>query len=92
MSEELEQHSEDLVEKSKANKAAARGFIGRFILFIQQVIAELRKVNRPTFQELRNYTGVVLGFVVVVMVIIFGLDYIFGSGVGWFYTVFDSTK
>jgi preprotein translocase subunit SecE len=92
MSEELEQHSEDLVEKSKANKAAARGFIGRFILFIQQVIAELRKVNRPSFQELRNYTAVVLAFVVVVMVIIFGLDYIFGQGVFWLYSAFNTTK
>jgi hypothetical protein len=62
MSEELEQHSEDLVEKSKANKAAAR------------------------------YTGVVLGFVVVVMVIIFGFDYVFGQGIMWLYSAFDTTK
>ena len=92
MSEELEQPSEDLVEKSKASRAQARGPLGRIILFIQQVIAELRKVNKPTFQELRNYTGVVLGFVTVVMVIIFGLDFLFGSGVTWLYTVFDTTK
>ncbi|MEY3317006.1 MAG: hypothetical protein RLZZ503_208 [Actinomycetota bacterium] len=92
MSEELEQASEDLVEKSNVNKAAARGPIGRIILFIQQVIAELRKVNKPTFDELRNYTGVVLGFVTVVMVIIFGFDFLFGSGVAWLYTVFDTTN
>ena len=88
MSEELEQPSEDLVEKAKANRAAARGFIGRIILFFNQVIAELKKVNRPTFQELRNYTGVVLGFVVVVMVVIFGLDFLFGKGIIWLYTFF----
>lgn len=92
MSEELEQPSEDLVEKAKANRAAARGPFGRIILFFQQVIAELRKVNRPTFQELRNYTGVVLAFVVVVMVLIFGLDYIFGQGVFWLYTFFAPGK
>ena len=92
MSEELEQPSEDLVEKAKANRAAARGFIGRFMLFIQQVIAELRKVNRPTFQELRNYTGVVMAFVVVVMVIIFGMDALFGQGIIWLYTFFTPGK
>jgi preprotein translocase subunit SecE len=92
MSDELEQASEDLVEKSNVNKAAARGPIGRIILFIQQVIAELRKVNKPTFNELRNYTGVVLGFVTVVMVIIFGFDFIFGQGVIWLYTAFDTTN
>jgi len=88
MSEELEQPSEDLVEKARANRAAARGFIGRVILFFNHAIAELKKVNRPTFQELRNYTGVVLGFVVVVMVVIFGLDFLFGKGIIWLYTFF----
>ena len=92
MSEELEQQSEDLVEKSRANRAQARGPIGRMILFLQQVLAELRKVNRPTYAELRNYTGVVLGFVVVVMAIIFGLDFIFGQGVIWLYTAFSPAK
>jgi preprotein translocase subunit SecE len=92
MSEELDQQSEDLVEKSKANRAAARGPFARILLFVQQVLAELRKVNKPTFQELRNYTGVVLGFVTVVMVIIFGLDFIFGQGVIWLYTAFDTTN
>mgnify|MGYP003353483608 FL=1 len=92
MSEELEQASENLVETAKANRAAARGPFGRMILFFQQVIAELRKVNRPTVQELRNYTGVVLGFVAVVMLIIFGLDALFGQGVIWLYTFFNPTK
>ncbi|MFM8927880.1 MAG: preprotein translocase subunit SecE [Rhodoluna sp.] len=91
MSEELEQPSEDLVEKAKANRASARGPFGRIVLFLQQVIAELRKVNRPTYQELRNYTAVVLAFVVVVMALIFGLDYIFGQGVIWLYTFFSPT-
>ena len=92
MSEELEQASEDLVEKAKTNRAAARGPFGRIILFLQQVIAELKKVNRPTYQELRNYTAVVLAFVVVVMAIIFGLDYLFGQGVIWLYTFFAPGK
>ena len=77
MTDELEV-SESLVEKAKADRAK-RGFFGRFPLFFRQVWAELKKVSRPTFAELRNYTGVVLGFVVVVMVIISLLDWGFAQ-------------
>jgi preprotein translocase subunit SecE len=44
-------------------------------LFFKQVLGELSKVTKPTVAELRNYTAVVLGFVVVVMVIISALDW-----------------
>ena len=84
MSDELEV-SEDLVEKAKADRAK-RGLFGRFPWFFKQVWAELKKVNRPTFAELRNYTGVVLGFVVVVMVIISALDWAFGQAVIFAFT------
>ena len=46
-------------------------------LFIRQVFAELRKVVTPTRQELIKYTGVVLGFVVVMMALVYGLDLLF---------------
>ncbi|MEJ1154980.1 MULTISPECIES: preprotein translocase subunit SecE [Microbacterium] len=49
----------------------------RFALFIRQVFAELRKVVTPTRQELLKYTAVVLGFVVVMMAIVYGLDFVF---------------
>jgi preprotein translocase subunit SecE len=49
----------------------------RIALFIRQVFAELRKVVTPTRQELLKYTGVVLGFVVVMMAIVYGLDLLF---------------
>ncbi|QKJ18643.1 preprotein translocase subunit SecE [Microbacterium hominis] len=49
----------------------------RIALFIRQVFAELRKVVTPTRQELLKYTGVVLGFVVVMMAIVYGLDVLF---------------
>ena len=83
MSEELENASEDLVEQAKADKAAKRGFIGRTTLFFKQVVLELAKVTRPTWAELRNYTGVVLAFVAGVMVIIYGLDWLFFQGVNF---------
>ena len=76
MAEEL-QPTEDLVEKAKADRAATRNIFGRVALFFRQVYAELRKVTRPTYKELVSYTGVVLAFVVLVMIILAGLDFAF---------------
>ncbi|WP_243074112.1 preprotein translocase subunit SecE [Microbacterium sp. SS28] len=53
------------------------GFFARIALFIRQVFAELRKVVTPTRQELVKFTGVVLGFVVVMMALVYGLDLLF---------------
>lgn len=86
MAEELEQVSEDLVEKAKADKAASRNFISRIILFFKQVSGELKKVTRPTWAELRNYTGVVLAFVTVVIVIVSLIDWLFYQGVVFVFT------
>lgn len=49
----------------------------RIALFIRQVFAELRKVVTPTRQELLKFTAVVLGFVVVMMALVYGLDVLF---------------
>ena len=76
--EVVEQVSEDVVDKAKSDRARARGF-GRIGLFFKQVVQEIKKVTRPTFAELRNYTAVVLGFVTVVMVIISLLDWGFSQ-------------
>jgi preprotein translocase subunit SecE len=64
----------------QSGKPAKRGFFAGIALFFRQVIAELRKVVTPTRSELVNYTLVVLGFVVLVMLIVSGLDYVFGNG------------
>ena len=77
MAEENERASEDLVEKAKADADKARNPIQRAVLFVRQVLAELGKVTKPTRQELIKFTGVVLGFVAVVMVIISALDWVF---------------
>jgi preprotein translocase subunit SecE len=89
MTEEHDKSGEDLVEKAKADRKRARGPIARIFLFIRQVISELKKVTRPTWGELRNYTFVVLGFVIVVMLIITVLDYGFAALVVW---AFSPTK
>jgi preprotein translocase subunit SecE len=46
-------------------------------LFISQILDELRKVVRPTGSELLNYTIVVIVFVLVIMAIVAGLDFVF---------------
>ncbi|MDG2478998.1 MAG: preprotein translocase subunit SecE [Aquiluna sp.] len=77
MAEENEKASEDLVEKAKADAAKTKNPIQKLVLFVRQVLAELSKVTKPTRKELINYTGVVLAFVAVVMLIISGLDWLF---------------
>jgi preprotein translocase subunit SecE len=47
------------------------------------VVAELRKVVRPTRNELFTYTAVVFVFVVVVMIYVSILDFGFGKLVLW---------
>ncbi|CAB4627121.1 unannotated protein [freshwater metagenome] len=85
MAEEL-QPTDDLVGKAKSDSAATRNIFGRFALFFKQVYAELRKVTRPTYRELVNYTGVVLVFVALVMVILSGLDFLFYNVVTFVFT------
>ncbi len=58
------------------------------MLFLRQVVEELRKVVWPTRKDLLSYTGVVLVFVAVMMLFVSTLDYgigklvllVFGSG------------
>ncbi|WP_247826926.1 preprotein translocase subunit SecE [Arthrobacter antioxidans] len=64
-------------------KAPERGFFGRIMLFIRQVFAELGKVVTPTRRELVRFTITVLVFVVIMMLIVTGLDLVFGAGALW---------
>ena len=59
-----------------------RGLAG-IMLFLRQVVAELKKVVRPTRKELITYTSVVLVFVLVVMIYVSALDFGFRQLVGW---------
>jgi preprotein translocase subunit SecE len=52
-------------------------------LFLRQVVAELKKVVRPTRNELLTYTSVVLVFVIAVMTYVSILDFGFGKLVLW---------
>ena len=63
------------------------GFFGRIALFFRQVIAELRKVVTPTRKELAKFTVVVFVFVLIVMAIVYGLDWVFSTGTHYVFGV-----
>jgi preprotein translocase subunit SecE len=79
----LDEPGEDVVAVAKLERQARRGPIARIALFLRQVVAELRKVVTPTWRELVTYTAVVLGFVVVMMAVVYALDLGFGALVVW---------
>lgn len=70
---------------AKKKKASAKkpNIFKRIVLFIRQVIGELRKVVTPSRSELGTYTLVVLVFVVVMMAYVGLLDFAFGRVVLW---------
>jgi preprotein translocase subunit SecE len=76
---QLDTPGEDVVAVAKLERQARRGPFARIALFLRQVMAELRKVVTPTRRELVTYTGVVLGFVVVMMAIVYVLDIAFSA-------------
>ncbi|MGQ7295365.1 preprotein translocase subunit SecE [Quadrisphaera sp. KR29] len=68
-----------------ASAAASRrgGPLARLLVFLREVVGELKKVVYPTRDELVTYTSVVLVFVVVVMTYVSLLDLGFGRLVLW---------
>ncbi|CAN5144069.1 preprotein translocase subunit SecE [soil metagenome] len=73
----VDEPSEAIVERAKTDRAAKRNPFSRLVLFIKQVLAELKKVVTPTRKELVSYTLVVLVFVVIMMALVSGLDFVF---------------
>ncbi len=74
---------------SSASKAPSQdgrhGLFARIALFLRQVVAELKKVVRPTRADLVRYTIVVLVFVAVVMAFVTVLDLGIGTAIGWIF-------
>ena len=50
--------------------------------FFKEVSGEVKKLSWPTKKELVSYTLTVLGFIVLMAVIIYVLDLVFGEGLG----------
>jgi preprotein translocase subunit SecE len=72
----IDEPSEDIVANARKERAQKRGPLSRLALFIRQVMAELRKVVTPTRRELVSFTIVVLVFVVIMMALVGGLDWL----------------
>ena len=68
---------------ARAGKDERRGPIAAIVLFVRQVISELRKVVTPTGKELGTYVAVVIVFVLVVMAYVGVLDFAIGRLVLW---------
>ena len=58
-------------------------FFAAMSLFVRQILDELRKVVRPTGSELLNFTVVVILFVLAIMAIVAGLDFLLQRLVLW---------
>jgi preprotein translocase subunit SecE len=70
-------------KKTKVKEGSSNNIFARLINFVREVVAELRKVIWPTRKELTTYTVVVVVFVIVMLSIVGGLDYLFAKGVLW---------
>jgi preprotein translocase subunit SecE len=73
----IDEPSEDVVANARKDRAEKRSPLGRFTLFIRQVVNELKKVVTPTRKELVSFTLVVLVFVIIMMALVGGLDWVF---------------
>jgi len=70
-------------ERAPKGEKSRKGFFARIALFVRQVVAELKKVVRPTRSELISYTSVVLVFVLLVMLYVGLIDFGFGRLTLW---------
>nr|NLD40438.1 preprotein translocase subunit SecE [Actinomycetales bacterium] len=71
--------SESAAGRPSPRSGEKRGIFARIALFFRQIIAELKKVVRPSRNELWTYFVVVMIFVLAVMAIISALDFVFGQ-------------
>ncbi len=67
----------DSAQQSASPKG--RNVFARIALFVRQIVAELRKVVRPSREELWTFFLVVIIFVLAVMVFVGVLDFLFGQ-------------
>lgn len=64
----------------KANKPKKEKKKGRFVQYIREVTSEVKKLSWPTKKELASYTLAVLAFILLMAVIIYACDFVFGQG------------
>ena len=54
----------------------------RFGQFFKEVSGEVKKLSWPTKKELVSYTLTVIAFILLMAVVIYALDLVFGEGLG----------
>ena len=74
--------STSTASRGSTEEKSPRG-LGKILLFIRQVIDELRKVVRPSRDELVSYTIALIIFLVLIMAYVLGLDQLMVHLVGW---------
>ena len=55
---------------------------GRFVQFFKEVSGEVKKLSWPTKKEIVSYTLTVIAFILLMAVVIYALDLVFGEGLG----------
>jgi preprotein translocase subunit SecE len=68
--------------RGSTEQKSPRG-LGKILLFIRQVVDELREVVRPTRDELVSYTLALIVFLVLIMAYVLGLDQLMVRLVSW---------
>ncbi|MBQ2817661.1 MAG: preprotein translocase subunit SecE [Clostridia bacterium] len=49
------------------------------VAYVKEVIAELKKVSWPNKKDILSYTATVVVFIVVMSLLLFGMDVVFGK-------------
>lgn len=83
MSQSASASGESGAKRAPKGEKSRKGFFARIALFVRQVVAELKKVVRPTRSELISYTSIVLVFVLIVMGYVGLIDFTFGRLTLW---------
>lgn len=65
-----------------ANETNAKKNRVNFKQFFKEVSGEVKKLSWPTKKELVSYVLTVLGFIILMAVIVYALDLVFGEGLG----------
>lgn len=71
--------------KGKSAPAKKGSLFARIALFFRQVIGELKKVQRPTRQELGQMFVTVILFIAVIMAFVGLFDFLFSQGTLWIF-------
>ena len=61
------------------NKEKKTGCFGQFF---KEVSGEVKKLSWPTKKEIVSYTLTVIAFILLMAVVIYALDLVFGEGLG----------